>query len=160
MRKTTIATITGAAFLAGGLLAAPNLAGAGHQGPFLEAELDGRSEVASNAKSNKIVGDPNGSGEAYVFTTNEGATLCYVVEVSKIEPATAMHIHEAAAGQNGPVVLTLGAPTAGYSAACTTPEDASLVSEITSSPEDYYVNVHNAEYPGGALRGQLGSAAG
>ena len=30
-----------------------------------------------------------------------------------------------------------------------------LAQEILSSPEDYYVNVHNAEYPGGALRGQL-----
>jgi hypothetical protein len=28
--------------------------------------------------------------------------------------------------------------------------------ELIRNPEDYYINVHNAEFPGGALRGQLG----
>jgi hypothetical protein len=28
--------------------------------------------------------------------------------------------------------------------------------DIVKNPENYYVNVHNAEFPGGALRGQLG----
>jgi hypothetical protein len=32
---------------------------------------------------------------------------------------------------------------------------ASLTSDIRRHPADYYVNVHNAEFPGGAIRGQL-----
>jgi len=30
-----------------------------------------------------------------------------------------------------------------------------MISAIESRPNDFYVNIHNAPYPGGALRGQL-----
>jgi hypothetical protein len=113
--------------------------------------------AADGATNNRIVGDPNGSGEAYVFSTG-GGVVCYVLEVEKIEPATAAHIHEAPAGRNGPVVVTIGAPTNGRSAGCVDTGDQDLAADITlREPENYYVNVHNAEFPGGALRGQLGN---
>ena len=31
------------------------------------------------------------------------------------------------------------------------------VAQILANPAAYYVNVHNADYPGGAVRGQLGA---
>ncbi|HEY1514093.1 MAG TPA: CHRD domain-containing protein [Gaiellaceae bacterium] len=39
-------------------------------------------------------------------------------------------------------------------ASCTT-TSAALAAAIVRRPAAYYVNVHNAKYPGGALRGQL-----
>ena len=33
--------------------------------------------------------------------------------------------------------------------------DRSLVKEIRQSPDEFYVNVHTADFPAGALRGQL-----
>ena len=75
--------------------------------------------------------------------------------MSGIAPATAAHIHEAPAGQAGPVVVPLAAPTDGTSSGCVTLEREEL-KEIAKNPDDYYVNVHNAEFPAGALRGQLG----
>ena len=33
--------------------------------------------------------------------------------------------------------------------------DAAVIEAIRTSPANYYVNVHNAVYPDGAVRGQL-----
>jgi hypothetical protein len=137
-------------------------AGAGHENIVLEATLDGRSEVANGASDRRIVGDPNGRGEAYVFgIDNDATTLCYVLTVENIERATAAHIHEGRPGQNGPVVATLAPPGDGNAADCLTEGESGkfptgeTVAEILNNPQNYYVNVHNAQYPGGALRGQL-----
>ena len=128
-----------------------------HGGALTAGDFSGRAEVATDAKNNRIVGDPNGSGEAYVFSTG-GGVVCYVLEVENIETATAAHIHEAAAGTNGPVVVTLSAPSNGESAGCIDTGDADLAADITLRESSaYYVNVHNTEYPGGAIRAQLGN---
>ena len=100
-------------------------------------------------------GDPDGSGTATVVLNSGQGTICWYLTVSGIAPATAAHIHEAPAGSAGGVVLPLSAPTDGDSSGCADDQDA-LIAEIRANPEDYYVNVHNLDYPGGALRGQLG----
>ena len=135
------------------------MAVAGHSNTVLQTDLDGRAEIGS---SNRLAGDPNGRGEAYVFGVDgDPTTLCYVLTVDKIGTAVAAHIHEGAAGTNGPVVVNLAAPADGNSADCLTEGETGkfvgdqTVADILANPEDYYVNVHNAEYPGGAIRGQL-----
>lgn len=154
---TKITAGAAAAGLIGGLaIGIAGSAGAAHGGALTSGTFDGRAEVASDATNNRIVGDPNGRGEAYVFSTG-GGVVCYVLEVEKIAPATAAHIHEAEAGSNGPVVVALSAPTNGSSAGCIDTGDADLAADITlREPAEYYVNVHNAAYPGGAVRAQLG----
>lgn len=102
-------------------------------------------------------GDPDGSGTAS-FRINPGQTeVCYELAVTAIGPATAAHIHRAPAGSPGPVVVPLAAPTNGSARACAT-VDRALAKELMQSPQAFYVNVHNAEFPAGAVRGQLSKA--
>ena len=154
------------------LMALPQLVSAGHTNTLLVADLDGRQEVPSTGNSRRIVGDPNGRGEDYVFGIDgDPETLCYLLEVEKIQlvPVTegmAAHIHFGARGENGPVVAALAGPFDGNSADCLTegepgkfplhPEVGSgIVQDILNHPGDYYINVHNPDYPAGAIRGQL-----
>jgi hypothetical protein len=154
------------------MLALPQLAMAGHTNTVLTADLDGRQEVANDARDKRIVGDPNGRGEAYVFGIDgDPATLCYVLLVEKIQlvPVTEgmmAHIHFGQRGENGPVVAALAGPFDGNAADCLTegepgkfPLDpmagSGIVQDILNHPGDYYINVHNPELPAGAVRGQL-----
>ena len=162
MNKIGTALVTGAVLMTCASFA-------GHTNVLLEAELDGREEVSNMATSNAMVGDPNGKGEAYVFGIDgDPFTLCYNLVVEKITlvpvgQGMAAHIHEGQRGENGPVVAVLAGPEDGNSADCLTEGEAGkfptgqpgLVQEILNNPGDYYINVHNPEYPGGAIRGQL-----
>jgi hypothetical protein len=98
--------------------------------------------------------DPDGTGSALITLNVGRATVCWELTVANIQPATAAHIHKAPAGANGGVVVPLSPPTSGSSSGCTTANPA-LIQDIIDNPEQYYVNVHNAEFPGGAVRGQL-----
>jgi CHRD domain-containing protein len=112
----------------------------------LQTELSGEEEVPGP-------GDPDGSGSATVIVIPPD-TICYVLTAEGIEPATAAHIHEGERGEAGPVVQGLEPPTQGASGGCTQ-ADPALVSDLQENPDEYYVNVHNEEYPAGAIRGQL-----
>jgi len=100
-------------------------------------------------------GDPDGSGTATITLNYGQGQVCWDLTVSDIAPATAAHIHVGPAGVAGPVVVGLSAPTSGSSSGCAS-ADRDLIKAIIQNPEEYYVNVHNAEYPPGAVRGQLG----
>jgi hypothetical protein len=110
----------------------------------LHAALTGKAETPK--------GDPDGSGTAEVKIT--GTKVCWEIHVAKVGTIMAAHIHKGKPGVAGPVVVPFGA--AFKSKGCTT-ASASLTAAILKSPSAYYVNVHNAKYPGGALRGQLHS---
>jgi hypothetical protein len=112
----------------------------------LRAELTGEEEVPP--------GDPDGSGSATIIVIPSTNTICYVLTAEDIAPATAAHIHVGERGEAGPPVVPLEPPTSGVSGGCTE-ADPALVSELQENPENYYVNVHNEEYPEGAIRGQL-----
>lgn len=98
-------------------------------------------------------GSPTGSGTARVTVDSTTGRICYVVVVRGLDTPTAAHIHDAPAGVAGPVVVALMAPANGRSAACTT--NLEQARDILHHPEEHYVNVHTAMFPGGALRGQL-----
>lgn len=100
-------------------------------------------------------GDSDGTGWAGITVNPGQGRVCWWLEVSGIAPATAAHIHIGPAGSPGPVVVGLSAPTDGRSSGCADVE-RELAKAILKDPGAYYINVHNADYPGGAVRGQLG----
>lgn len=99
-------------------------------------------------------GDPKGGGSASVKVDTDKGEVCYKVTVNGIAAATMAHIHKAPAGQNGPVAVPLTAPSSGSSEGCATVAK-DVAAAIVADPAGYYVNVHNAAFPGGAVRGQL-----
>ena len=111
----------------------------------LEASLSGEKEVPGP-------GDPNGRGDADVKVYK--AKVCYELEVERIKPATAAHIHRGGPSVAGPIVVELKAPTDGSSEGCKA-ISRQLSKNLRDNPSRYYVNVHNNPYPDGALRGQL-----
>jgi len=111
--------------------------------------LSGAEEV-SPTTGELGAGDPDGSGFASIFLNHGQGTICWQVSYENIADPTAAHIHAAPAGVNGPVVVPLSPITSGCTSA-----DQDLIKAIIQSPELYYVNVHNAGFPGGAVRGQL-----
>jgi hypothetical protein len=147
MHRRSIAAVIAVGVLFASMVFA-QVASAGGQ-PFVTA-LEGENEVP-------VTGDIDGSGTA-MLTLNRGTgEVCWHIAVEDITlPTLAAHIHEAPVGVPGDVVVTLGAPDAsGVSTGCTT-ADRALVKDIAKNPSEYYVNVHNSDFPGGALRGQLG----
>ena len=111
----------------------------------LEASLTGEKEVPGP-------GDPNGRGDAEVKVHK--AKVCYELEVERIKPATAAHIHRGGPSVAGPVVVELKAPTDGSSEGCKA-ISKKLSKKLKEHPWRYYVNIHNDPYPDGAVRGQL-----
>ena len=136
-----------AALAIAGPASAAKLGVADQGGRQLTTTLTGEQEVP-------VKGDPDGIGFATVTVNPGQGVLCYELSVSGIARATAAHIHEAPPGVAGPVVVELLPPTDGSSGGCVDVGRA-LAKEILQDPADYYVNVHNTEFPGGALRGQL-----
>ncbi|UTP40648.1 CHRD domain-containing protein [Phenylobacterium sp. LH3H17] len=125
-------------------------------GPSAFAQEGGRpiSVALTGAAEAPTPGDPDGSGTATLRINPGQQQVCYELSVTGIAAATAAHIHKAPVGAAGPVVVALTAPTPGSSKGCAE-VTRQLALEILKTPADYYVNVHNAAFPGGAVRGQL-----
>ncbi len=111
------------------------------------AKLTGEAEVPGP-------GDPKGSGTVQVTVNPEKGEVCYELSVANIQEATAAHIHEGAVGKEGSVKVALEAPKTGSAKGCAKADDA-VIQAMLKDPAGYYVNVHNAAFPKGAVRGQL-----
>ena len=99
-------------------------------------------------------GDADGTGTAKITLNPGKSQVCYELTVDKIAPASGAHIHEGAADKAGPPIVTLTPPANGSVKECA-PLAQEKIMDIIKNPGNYYVNVHNAEFPKGAIRGQL-----
>ncbi len=79
--------------------------------------------------------------------------VCFDITVADISTPLAAHIHVGAAGVAGGVVVNFDVASNGLSGCVNA--DRSVILAIIQSPGVYYVNVHNADFPPGAIRGQL-----
>ncbi len=128
------------------LVVALTLLGAGLR--FFQARLSGAAEVPGP-------GDPDGFGRARITLHLESKEVCFRIDVRRIAPATAAHIHVGNADEAGPVIVGLEPPASGHSEGCVSDVPSATLRAINTNPSGYYVNVHNEEFPAGALRGQL-----
>lgn len=118
-------------------------------------ELSGAAEVPDP-------GDADGSGTIVLSLDATAGEVCYSLTTADVATLTAGHIHAGVEGAAGGVVIGLFTEpdeTATVSAAsrvvnCVT-ADAATIQNILAAPQNFYVNLHNAEFPAGALRGQL-----
>lgn len=118
-------------------------------------DVVGNNFVATLSGANEVPrGDPDGAGTAHIAINDATNQVCTHLEVRNIGAVTDAHIHEGAAGVNGPPVIPLDAPDDEDSDDCETVSDA-LVDRIRRTPSNFYVNIHTAEYPNGAIRGQI-----
>jgi len=162
-------TVTGAADVVADLLANPssyyvnvhtaeNPSGAlrGQLGPTVPTQTFTTTLIGAGEAPG--AGTAEGGGVAQV--TISGTTVNYTIMIQGLASTpTAGHIHRGIAGVAGPVVIPFPlAFTNGVTSGTVTAAPA-LISEILSNPTGFYVNVHTAEFPGGAARGQLNPAA-
>ena len=118
-------------------------------GRKIAATLTGAAEVPGP-------GDDNGAG-LFEARVNPGTErICYTLAASSIDAATAAHIHAGGPGEAGDVVLTLDTPDGDDDDSEDCQDiDRGLAQMLIQNTANYYVNVHNAAFPQGAIRGQL-----
>jgi hypothetical protein len=100
-------------------------------------------------------GDPDGSGTADLTLNHDKGEVCYDITVKDIQTPTAAHIHAGAADKSGGVKVGFKKAADGTWKGCVS-ADKALLDDIRKNAGNYYVNVHNQEFPNGAVRGQLG----
>ena len=120
--------------------------------PFV-AQLTGAAEVPGP-------GDTDGAGAASITIDPISTEVCWDLRASNIDAPTMAHIHSGAAGVAGPVLIPLTVPNPTVAgcvkgSSLTPAVTTVMLEDIVANPSKYYVNVHNATFPNGAIRGQL-----
>ncbi len=120
-------------------------AATGASGTKFEVALKGPNESPAAPASNK--------GKVELTLNAKTGKVCWEFKLAHVDgKPNQAHIHKGKRGVSGNVVIPLGG--AYKRQGCTT-ASKSLVRSILKTPAGFYVNVHNAKHPLGAMRGQL-----
>ncbi|MFD5425864.1 CHRD domain-containing protein [Streptomyces sp. NPDC127084] len=137
-----------------GPLEARKAAGAG--AGALRTLASGGQEVPKSDPSK--VGDPDGLALAEL-RPDGGTAIAYAYAWFNIQSPSKGHLHKGGPGRNGDVVFDFfNRPVPdGIFAVSGRLEglDGAAVKRVQDNPRDYYANLHTAEFPDGAVRGQL-----
>ncbi len=150
-RRTLLRRSAAGAGIGAAALAVPSITKASVAPVFAGAASSGVQEFNIELLP---TGEPGSSGSITVTLDATTGESCWEITALDINDPnnnfTLLHIHEGAAGVNGGVVIGFNNTLAG----CV---DASVaqVQEICDNPENFYVNLHTADAPGGAIRNQL-----
>ncbi len=101
-------------------------------------------------------GDPDGTSNANVsLFFSKPYTVCAGTAPQNVErPYTSLELRWAPVGEAGPLVATMTGGATPQSGCAEV--DKPVLQDIQSNPELYYLEARNAEFPNGAIRGQLG----
>ncbi|MGN9836587.1 CHRD domain-containing protein [Nonomuraea sp. H19] len=121
----------------------------------LTTMADGDQEVSA---PDSKAGDMDGRSPWLLWL--KGSKVHFATAWKGIAPPVGAHIHRAPKGKNGPVVVPFfaaekGLPPGVNGVAGTAPSTVEVTTRIKNNPKNWYVNLHTAEFPGGAVRGQL-----
>ncbi|MEU7907430.1 CHRD domain-containing protein [Actinoplanes sp. NPDC049118] len=122
---------------------------------YFAATMTGDQEVPT--AGGPAVGDKD--GRALGLVRIQGSRVTFFASWKNQQAASLFHIHEGRRGQNGAVKVTLLAgalpETVTSVAGVAAIEDAKVADAIVARPNNFYLNLHTPEFPGGATRGQL-----
>lgn len=174
MHRQRIGTMVVAVLATAVAFAGTSLASASETVSTFTATLSGDEEVPEEGEV-----ETTATGDATFELSADGTEMSYTVNVSGLVDVNMAHIHVAASGENGPVVVWLhpeGPPpellegtTDGLLASGTFTADdlmedleggtlEDLVAEMVAG--NTYVNAHTEVYPAGEIRGQITASDG
>lgn len=99
---------------------------------------------------------PGSDGTAEATLTYDGDELCLEGTTTGVGPLTNGHIHAGPAGASGPVVVDFAIRTDADGPFRGCARVGAEGGVVFVDPAAYYVNLHTAEFPDGAVRAQLG----
>ncbi|MBA2512904.1 MAG: CHRD domain-containing protein [Solirubrobacterales bacterium] len=128
----------------------------------LRTSLNGHSEIGPN-NFDFGAGDENGKGHAVIRLRPKARRVCYKLTWHRIASPTAAHIHAGPVGVVGPVLVNLKPQahrfrhreSAGQARGCVRGVVRPLARDLGLHPSGFYVNIHSAPFPDGAIRGNL-----
>jgi len=133
----------------------------------IAAARDTRMNVSLSGAQEVPVADPDGTGRTTITVDEATGEVCFRISFNRTGTPNRGHIHVGVAGTNGVIVVPLfelvGLPGDADNddleqnrlEGCVT-TSLETAAAIAADPTGYYVNLHNARYPTGAIRGQLG----
>ncbi|QDQ13086.1 CHRD domain-containing protein [Streptomyces spectabilis] len=135
--------------------AARGTTAAGAAGTLFVASMNGANEVP--VPGGPAVGDRDGA--ALEFVRIRGDKVTVTATWRGTDKPTALHIHQGGKGTNGGVKVDFTGLLANAEHRRVTGtvkvRDAALLKRLKADPKGFYANLHTAQFPGGAVRGQL-----